>query len=493
LLPKLDFARRSIEKQWIVRFWPDNFYEEWRERGVATELLHDVEPIPPERLLQQIWLHQRLRREGLVTTDGRPVRILHPGFWNHESGPDFQKAIIQFGTDTPQVGAVEIDLSSSLWKGHGHEGNPRYGEVVLHVIWEGASKPTGRPTLIMKPALDAPLGELALWFAAEGLPKPHAIIGQCSAPLQNLGVAALNELLRQAAQVRLHRKATQLQARARDAGWEQTLWEFTLAALGYKHNHWPMRRLGELTPWALAGSADSVILEARLLGLGNLLPRETKAGSDSLHLRRLWDAWWREADAASPLVLPRASWCMAGIRPANQPARRLALGAGWLADGQLMARLEDWLLRSVPVSALAESLEEVLAISAHEFWEFHWTLRSPRFATPQPLLGSARATDLAVNVFLPWLWMRAVTGQNASMRRVAEERYFAWPSGQDNSTLKLGRQRLMGHTSSKIFHTAAAQQGLLQITRDFCDHSNALCQNCHFPELVKVWQVRMSH
>jgi hypothetical protein len=89
--------------------------------------------------------------------------------------------------------------------------------------------------------------------------------------------------------------------------------------------------------------------------------------------------------------------------------------------------------------------------------------------------------------------MRAVTGQNASMRRVAEERYFAWPSGQDNSTLKLGRQRLMGHTSSKIFHTAAAQQGLLQITRDFCDHSNALCQNCHFPELVKVWQVRMSH
>ena len=149
-----------------MRFWPDNFYEEWRERGVATELLHDVEPIPPERLLQQIWLHQRLRREGLVTTDGRRVRILHPGFWNHESGPDFQKAIIQFGTDTPQVGAVEIDLSSSLWKGHGHEGNPRYGEVVLHVIWEGASKPTGRPTLIMKPALDAPLGELALWFAA---------------------------------------------------------------------------------------------------------------------------------------------------------------------------------------------------------------------------------------------------------------------------------------------------------------------------------------
>jgi hypothetical protein len=30
----------------------------------------------------------------------------------------------------------------------------------------------------------------------------------------------------------------------------------------------------------------------------------------------------------------------------------------------------------------------------------------------------------------------------------------------------------------------AAQQGLLQILRDFCDHSNALCEHCQFPELV---------
>jgi len=35
--------------------------------------------------------------------------------------------------------------------------------------------------------------------------------------------------------------------------------------------------------------------------------------------------------------------------------------------------------------------------------------------------------------------------------------------------------------------TAAAQQGLMQIVRDFCDHSNALCANCRFPELVRGW------
>jgi hypothetical protein len=44
------------------------------------------------------------------------------------------------------------------------------------------------------------------------------------------------ELLGQAAHVRLQSKAAQFQARARQAGWEQSLWEGLFRALGYKHN-----------------------------------------------------------------------------------------------------------------------------------------------------------------------------------------------------------------------------------------------------------------
>jgi hypothetical protein len=29
------------------------------------------------------------------------------------------------------------------------------------------------------------------------------------------------------------------------------------------------------------------------------------------------------------------------------------------------------------------------------------------------------------------------------------------------------------------------QQGVLQIVRDYCEHSNALCESCRFPELVR--------
>src|SRR5207247_10362901 len=91
----------------------------------------------------------------------------------------------------------------------------------------------------------------------------------------------------------------------------------------------------------------------------------------------------------------------------------------------------------------------------------------------------------AVNVVLPWFWMRAVLGKSQAVQQCAEHRYFAWPPAQDNAVLRRARQRLLGGAAARALRTAAMQQGLLQIVRDFCEHSNALCENCRFPELVR--------
>ena len=79
---------------------------------------------------------------------------------------------------------------------------------------------------------------------------------------------------------------------------------------------------------------------------------------------------------------------------------------------------------------------------------------------PQPLLGEARVTDLAVNVILPWLWIRAQEGGNEKFRREMERRFFAWPAAEDNSVLKLARQRLLGTSNARVLKTAAAAAGL---------------------------------
>jgi hypothetical protein len=130
---------------------------------------------------------------------------------------------------------------------------------------------------------------------------------------------------------------------------------------------------------------------------------------------------------------------------------------------------------------------EILQVKRDDFWSWHWTFKSTRLKSPQPLLGEGRVTDLAVNVILPWLWVRAVEGSNAKIKNEVERRYFAWLPAEDNSILKLARQRLLGTSSAKILKTAAAQQGVIQIVRDFCERSNAACDNCKFPELVRGW------
>ncbi len=141
----------------------------------------------------------------------------------------------------------------------------------------------------------------------------------------------------------------------------------------------------------------------------------------------------------------------------------------------------------MPNSVLADSLLETLQVEPDDFWSWHCTFRSARFKKAQPLLGATRVTDLAINVVLPWLWIRAVEGKNPALQRALERRYLAWPPGQDNSVLRLARERLFGGAAPRALPSAAAQQGLIQIVRDFCDHSNSICDHCKLPELVRNW------
>ena len=472
-----------------------NFYAEWRLRCGAVSVLRDENDSPPERLLQAVWQHQRLRRDQLMTADQKAVRVLHPGFASAEGGPDFRGAVIQIGDDAPCSGDVEVDLRVSGWHAHGHDRNPGFQKVILRVVWD-EPKPAGNaPTVLsLKNSLDAPLAELGLWLETES-PRalPENLRGQCSPTLQALNGPRVAELLRAAACVRFQAKAAQFHARARHVGWEQALWEGLFRALGYKHNVWPMQNLAESRLRWSRDAGSVFVLQARLLGISGLLPAElTRAqkGTDG-YLRRVWDGWWREREEFSDCILPRTVWKFHGLRPANHPQRRLALAAHWLASGNLIAKLEDWCTGELPDNTLLDSLLEVLQVGRDEFWSWRWTFRSARLKKPQPLLGTARITDLAVNVVLPWLWIRAAEGKNEKLQHEIEHRYFAWPPAGDNAVLKLARQRLLGGPPGRALQSAAAQQGLMQIVRDFCEHSNAVCESCRFPGLLGGWRFEL--
>lgn len=478
-------GRKSNDK---VLPFPNSLYAQWRLEGGAVPFLHEPGESPPERLLQAIWQHQRLRRDQLRSLDGETVRILHPGFPSREGGPDFRGAVVQFGSASPKSGDVEVDIHAGGWHAHGHDRNPSFGNVVLHVIWDGGCPTPGAPaTVAIASQLDAPVGELTLWLSAEnegGLPE-H-LRGKCTTALRKLSTVELARLLHEAAQIRFHSKAARFQARARRVGWDQALWEGIFRALGYKHNAWPMQCLAEQRPHWLTPRVPAMTLQARLFGISGLLPLEltrAQASADG-YLRRVWDQWWREREEFRDDVVPRSLWRFHGQRPANHPQRRLALAAHWLAARDFIPKIERWCAATVPDTALADSLLETLQVGSDPFWSWHWTVRSARLKRPQPLLGTARATDLGVNVILPWLWVRAVEGKNEEIQQVIEHRFKIWPPAEDNAVLRFARQRLLGDAPRRLCRTAAEQQGLMQIVRDFCDRSDAVCRGCRFPSLV---------
>jgi hypothetical protein len=474
----------------------ENFYATWRTQFATANVLRDENSSPSERLLQVIWQHQRLRRDQLKTADGKTVRVFHPGFISLEGGPDFCSAVLQIGDDAPRSGDVEIDLRSSGWRAHGHDKNKNFQNILLHVVWDETKSAVNEnvpSVLSLKNFLDAPLAELSLSLENEPLRSlPENPRGKCCAPLRELDETQLTESLRKAARVRFQFKAGQFHARAKNSGWEQTLWENLFRALGYKHNVWPMQNLAETKSRWSRSASSTFELQARLLGVSGLLPDElTRAQKSSdTYLRHAWDFWWRERDEFENCLLPRATWKFHGLRPANHPQRRLALAAHWLANRNFISKIENWCAVEISDKKLLDSLHEIFKVEHDEFWSWHWTFKSARMKKPQPLLGDARVTDLAVNVVLPWLWVRAVEGENEKLRRVIEQRYFAWPAAEDNSVLKLARQRLLGSSNARILKTAAAQQGLMQIVQDFCEHSNAICDDCRFPELVRGWNAR---
>lgn len=469
------------------------FYRSVRSVPTATAVFAEQTGPPlPERWLQQVWRHQRLQRRRLRTADGRRLRILHPGFWNRGHGPDFSGALVAFDDLPARRGDIEVDLVPSGWFQHGHHRNPDFRKVLLRVVWSAEDArnepPEAPPLLALRERLDAPIADLGPWLDAEapGL-SPSWLQGRCSGPLNRLPPEIARALVAQAADVRLDRKAEEFAARAAGLGWERALWEGVFGALGYRHNTWPMRHLAEALE--IDGSSrgrNRLDWEVLLLGTaGELEPRPGLR--ESPRLRELWHQWWRLRDGLREERLPPEAWHRVGIRPANSPQRRLALAARWLAEGDLAARLDAWIREDLPDRRAAAELRRRLMCGDDGFWSRHGTLTSAESPRPMRLLGPSRFTDLAVNVFFPWLLARGRHRSDGPAPEDIHRRYHRWPRGQDNAVLRQVRLRLAGPAEGTLPRTAAVQQGLLQIARDFCGRSDALCHGCRFPALVRRW------
>lgn len=303
---------------------------------------------PAEAALAARWaagLGRALRLE-----DGRALRVIFPGVPAGGSGPDFGGAILDAGGDYLR-GDVEVHLRASGWFAHGHDTDPAYARVVLHVAGvndagQAVTHHAGAraiPILVLRPqargAFPPPFTPPCTIEAAHGTGPGPA--------LERMGLR------------RLRLKANRVAPFLAAEGPAQVLYTLLLETLAGAANRAAFASLARDLPLA-------ALLE-RVLPVRRTTADRVLALSAELK------------GAAATLTLKRA-----GLRPAAAPGRRIESAA------RLVHRLWPETAAVPALPARSGDLVRLLAVEG---------------------VGRGMAVELAVNAVLPVL---VLTGEEAA-------------------------------------------------------------------------------
>lgn len=395
-----------------------------------------------ERHLQCLWSDPRLRPDGLKTSEGEPIDVEHPGDWNLEAGPDFLNAVLLIGKEKRRIaGDLEIHIHSNGWKQHGHAGDPRYRNVRFHLVYFQGME---IPGLIQIPLQERLAAQPRFSFENIDLTAYPYSIPAGSFPLRRIPTDQKTQWLESAGEERLRLKAERFALAMQSRDPDQLLWEELMAALGYKNNKAPFRKLAAMLPLtrlrALTKTPDEVY--ALLLGLSGLLPGSPDpAWSENTRnfIRAIWNCWWKQSSDLKEQVMAPSEWTLSGIRPANHPRRRLMAAANYAFRIPALADRKKWLL---------------------EFPDNYWNTQISwkTDSTPIGLVGASRASAITTNIIVPW--KAAIGANNIELERLPVE-----PS---NSIIRQTAYTLFGPDHSPtIYRSALARQGLIQIFHDY--------------------------
>lgn len=460
-----------------------------------------------ENILQWVWAFQLINRQDLVTTDGKKVEVIHPGFINLGPGPDFHKAVIRIGKCSASTCDVEIEISWQSWFAHQHHHDFHFAHVGLLVIWAfGRDKPVFpaschvmeiKPFLSLSPTQIIPMFQRSLFRQ-----NPNFVNGKCQNGFLNLKENLVCQILNSAGWNRMRVKSKTFQAWNQSLSSKKSLIIGLFKSLGNPSNARPMRYLAEnLISNTFIKESSWLNYQALLLGLGNWLPYKLPETPQTVHQfgLEIWNIWWRWRSDLLHLMVPAHIWNTRQSRPLNHPQRRLALGAYWLTIDNLDQKILDWAMQPNRKSR-SQKVRQLLTIllpPRNSFWdEYYFLSDNPiPLENHSSLIGRSQVIELALDAIFPWTISQLT--QNHDQRysdmsvRNLKQLVSQWPKGQENRRTKHIYQRLLGPNHTLENYSALSQQGLLQIESEYCVVSNAQCERCPMPTHLKGFKNKM--
>jgi hypothetical protein len=345
-----------------------------------------------EAFLHYIWKNKVFDHDHLFLEDGKKVEVIFPGYHNADSGPDFLEAKIRID-DILWVGNIEIHLKSSDWYVHGHEQDPAYDNIILHVVYDHdmpvySGKNTLVPTVVI-----AKLIEKKVLKKYNSLIKNKSIL-KCQNRIGEIEPFLIFQYKYKLYFERLEEKNSIFNRLLRESknNWEQVLYEQLLKYFGGTVNKEAFGDLSKYLPFEIFKKYIDNIqqLEALLMGVSGLLTADNK---NCTYYHRLKNEFDFLSHKHNLKVLKEGSVRFHRMRPRGFPTLRLAQFA--MLYHSYNNLFDTFMQLNTPQEAY-----EIFEVSASEFWDTHYNFEKTTKAIKKKMSKSF-IDRMLINVLIP--------------------------------------------------------------------------------------------
>lgn len=394
----------------------------------------------------------------MKTTTNDSLVIRSFGHYNTNSGPDFLDAKVEINGFL-WVGNIEIHVHASEWNQHGHNGDPHYQNVILHVVFEeddviylddGSRLPcfTLR-NRIPKKALSTyfQLKRKAAWIPCGSLIHlvPDHIFHLSKTAL--LATRLENRALKNCDDLKLSKGDFS------ELLYQKLAWSFGLAVNGDAFS-----TLAKTTPYKiLLKHRDNLTqLEALLFGQSGLLPAFSQ-DPYVLELKREY-AFLKTKYSLQPMNL--ANWRFMRMRPAGFPTLRIAQFSNFI---HRIPRIDEIIFNSK-----IKLIQSYFRAPASNYWTNHYRFEQPSKSS-EKRLGMSKVNSIVINVCAPMIFTYGVWKSEESYKQRAIELLYN-TQAEDNKVIR--NWEALGLS----VENAADSQALLELKKTLCD--NFGCLSC---------------
>ncbi len=427
---------------------------------------------PKEIELQYAW-NSVANNQMFSSDNGSQIEVLYPGQWNVESGPDFLNA--RLAIDGKNItGDIEIHTYPGDWFAHGHTSDPKYKNVILHVVRYGYRSNSTQNKLPAIPLLIFSDEAIESLLSIKGSStKYHP--GLCSAKLNNRSIDSLSEYFSCIGQRRLQNKMLSFLSEIISIGPEASLLKHIFEACGYKNNRDEFLEL--YRRFSLYNSnLSSFEKEAVLWGESGFLSQTNLANPHedlNKYVNNLWNEWWKLRKEHNSSEI---NWSRGNVRFNNSPWRRVAGLITFLKISSFN-----------PLKALLDVFEKQLdndelikLFTISDDLLGSYLSFNSKLNRKSVLIGKARAIDIIGNIVLPFMLAYGKLNNNNPIQQKVFKLWFRLPISQSNINLKVSAQRwlIKEEDISKVFKTFSALQGAIYLYKNFCSFLGMDCSKC---------------